>query len=321
MRRLRQNATLREMLQTVRLDRRDLIAPMFVRPGAGERRPIAALPRQEQLSPDLAAETARRWRDLGLRAVLLFGIPDHKDSSGSAAWDPSGPVCQAAARIKRAVPDMLVIADVCLCEYTDHGHCGPIYTRPDGVKDVDNDAALALLWRAAVAYAAAGADVVAPSDMMDGRVAAIRGALDEAGFLHIPILSYAVKFASCLYGPFREAAGSCPQFGDRRTYQMDGLAPRQVRPEVALDIAEGADLVMVKPAGAYLDVIQTVRAACDLPLVAYHVSGEYAMIAAAVAAGCFEERPAVMEILGGIKRAGADLIITYFAERLAGWLG
>jgi porphobilinogen synthase len=253
--------------------------------------------------------------------VLLFGIPEKKDAVGSGAWDAAGPVCQAALRIKRAVPDMLVIADVCLCEYTDHGHCGPIYTRSDGVQDVDNDAALALLCQAALAYAQAGADVIAPSDMMDGRIGAIRAALDAAQFTHVPILSYAVKFASCLYGPFREAAGSCPQFGDRRTYQMDPRALGQVRPEVALDIAEGADLVMVKPAGAYLDVIATVRAACQLPVVAYHVSGEYAMIVAAAAAGCFEEKPAVMELIGGIKRAGADLIITYFAERLAGWLG
>jgi porphobilinogen synthase len=320
MRRLRQNATLREMLASVRLDRRELIAPLFVRPGSGEKRPIDALPQQFQVSPDIAAETAKLWWDLGLKSILLFGIPAAKDASGSAAYDEAGPVCQAAARIKRVVPGMLVIADVCLCEYTDHGHCGPIYTRPDGVQDVDNDAALALLARAAVTYARAGADVVAPSDMMDGRVGVIRSALDEAGMMHVPILSYAVKFASCLYGPFRQAAGSSPQFGDRRSYQMDGRAPLQVRPEVALDIAEGADMVMVKPAGAYLDIIRTVRQACDLPVVAYHVSGEYAMICAAAAAGCFEERPAVMEILGGIKRAGADLIITYFAERLARWL-
>ncbi len=210
MRRLRQNATLRELLASVRLDKRDLIAPMFVCTGSGQKRPIEGLAQQYQLSPDMAAETAKAWRDLGLRAVLLFGIPDRKDSTGSSAYDPAGPVPQAAARIKRTVPDMLVIADVCLCEYTDHGHCGPIYTRPDGVKDVDNDATLALLSRAAVAYAQAGVDIVAPSDMMDGRVAAIRTALDEAGLLHIPILSYAVKFASSLYGPFRHAAECAP---------------------------------------------------------------------------------------------------------------
>ena len=321
MRRLRQNATLREMLASVRLDRRDLIAPLFVCCGSAVRRPIDAMPGQFQLSPDQAAQTARQWADLGLAAVLLFGIPDAKDAVGSGAWDPAGPVCQAAARIKRAVPDMLVIADVCLCQYTEGGHCGPLYTRPDGVMDVDNDAALVHLARTAVAYAQAGADVVAPSDMMDGRVGAIRSSLDEAGLVHVPILSYAVKFASCLYGPFRQAAQCAPRSGDRRSYQMDPRSGRQVRAEVALDIAEGADMVMVKPAGAYLDVIQTVRAACDVPLVAYQVSGEYAMICAAIAAGCLEEQPGVMELLGGIKRAGADLIITYFAPRVARWLG
>jgi len=320
MRRLRYNATLRAMLQEVRLNRLDLIAPMFVRSGEGVRREIASMPGQFQFSPDTAVETARRWFDLGVPAVLLFGIPDAKDASGSGAWDPAGVVPRTIARIKRETPRMLVIADVCLCEYTDHGHCGPIATRPDGERDVDNDAALVSLAQAALAYARAGADVVAPSDMMDGRVGAIRTALDEAGMIHTPILSYAVKFASCLYGPFRDAAESPPQFGDRRSYQMDPAAPHQVRPEIDLDLAEGADLVMVKPAAAYLDVIHAVRAACDAPLVAYHVSGEYSMLCAAIERGWLDERGAVLEILTGVKRAGADLIITYFAEKVARWL-
>lgn len=320
MRRLRYNATLREMLQEVRLDRRDLIAPLFVREGSGQRRPIASMPGQYQFSVDTAVETARRWSDLGVPAVLLFGIPDTTDAVGSGAWDPAGVVPRAVAQIKREIPDMLVIADVCLCEYTDHGHCGPIAAGPDGSKDVDNDATLDLLARTAVAYARAGVDVVAPSDMMDGRVGVIRAALDAEGLIQTPILSYAVKFASNLYGPFRDAAESPPTFGDRRGYQMDPLAPRQARPEVQLDLAEGADMVMVKPAGAYLDVIQTVRAACDAPLVAYHVSGEYSMLCAAVERGWLDERGAVLEVLSGIKRAGADMIITYFAEKAAAWL-
>ncbi len=320
MRRLRYNATLRQMLQEVRLDRRDLIAPLFVREGSGQQRPIASMPGQYQFSVDTAVETARRWSDLGVPAVLLFGIPDTKDAVGSGAWDPAGVVPRAAAQIKREIPDMLVIADVCLCEYTDHGHCGPIAAGPDGSKDVDNDATLDLLARTAVAYARAGADVVAPSDMMDGRVGVIRAALDAEGMIRTPILSYAVKFASNLYGPFRDAAESPPTFGDRRGYQMDPLTPRQARPEVQLDLAEGADMVMVKPAGAYLDVIQTVRAACDAPLVAYHVSGEYSMLCAAVERGWLDERGAVLEVLSGIKRAGADMIITYFAEKAAAWL-
>ena len=320
MRRLRYSATLRAMLAEVRLSRLDLIAPMFVREGAGVQVPISSMPGQFQFSPDTAAETACRWADQGLSAVLLFGIPESKDPVGTGAWDPAGVVPDTVARIKRAAPKMLVITDVCLCEYTDHGHCGPIAPRPDGQKDVDNDATLVSLARVAVAHARAGADVVAPSDMMDGRVGAIRSALDEQGFLHTPILSYAVKFASSLYGPFRDAAESPPTFGDRRSYQMDWLAAGQVRDEVALDLAEGADMVMVKPAAAYLDVIQTVRGACDVPLAAYHVSGEYSMLVAAVERGWLEERQAVLEVLSAIKRAGADLIITYFADKAVQWL-
>jgi len=320
MRRLRTTPTLRRMLAEVRLDPADLIAPLFVRAGTKIRRPIDSMPGQYQLSPDEAAETARRWADLGLPAVLLFGIPDHKDASGTGAWDPAGPVPETIGRIRQAAPQTVIIADVCLCEYTDHGHCGPITTRPDGVQDVDNDAAIALLARTALTYARAGADIVAPSDMMDGRVGAIRAALDAEGLTSTAILSYAVKFASSLYGPFRDAAESPPQFGDRRTYQMDYLAGGQATPEIALDIAEGADMVMVKPAAAYLDVIQTVRAACDVPVAAYHVSGEYSMIKAAAANGWLDEKAAAMEITAAIKRAGADLIITYFAESVARWL-
>ncbi len=314
------NATLRTMLQDIQISRTDLIAPLFIREGTGVRQEIASMPGQFQLSVDTAAETARRWWDLGLPAVLLFGIPDHKDAVGSGAWDPVGVVPRAVAAIKQAVPEMLVITDVCLCEYTDHGHCGSIATRPDGAKDVDNDATLASLAASAVAHARAGADVVAPSDMMDGRVGAIREALDAAELTSVPILSYAVKFASSFYGPFRDAAESPPQFGDRRSYQMDFLAPRQIRPEIALDLAEGADMVMVKPAAAYLDVIQTVRSVCDVPVAAYHVSGEYSMLKAAAARGWLDEKAAAMETTAAIKRAGADLIITYFAEALAEWL-
>ncbi len=320
LRRLRTTPALREMLAEVRVHRSDLIAPLFVRPGRGERRPIPSLGGQCQLSPDTAVETARRLADLGVPAVLLFGIPSAKDPVGSGAWDPSGPVPETVARIKRDVADMVVITDVCLCEYTDHGHCGPIARRPDGRQDVDNDAALDLLARTAVTYARAGADVVAPSDMMDGRVGALRQALDGEGLIHTAILAYAVKFASALYGPFRDAAGSAPAFGDRRTYQMDPRAPRQATLEVALDAAEGADIVMVKPAATYLDILQTVRASCELPLAAYHVSGEYAMIMAAAANGWLDRRDAAMEVTAAIKRAGADMIITYFAESLARWL-
>jgi len=320
MRRLRYNATLRDMLVGVRLSRDDFVAPIFVREGSGVRQEIATMPGQFQFSVDTALETARRWADKGLRAVLLFGIPDEKDSVGSKAWDDSAAVQRLTAEIKRALPEMVVMTDVCLCEYTDHGHCGAIVTRRDGARDVDNDETLALLARTAVSHARAGADVVAPSAMMDGQVGAIRQGLDEGGFETTAILSYAVKFASSMYGPFRDAAESPPQFGDRRTYQMDYRAPRQTVEEAALDIREGADMVMVKPAATYLDVIADVRSRVNVPLAAYHVSGEYAMIKAAAQAGWLDERAAVVEVTSAIRRAGADLIITYFAEQLAGWL-
>ncbi len=320
MRRLRASATLRDMLATVRLSREDLIAPLFVRPGEGVRREIGAMPGQHQHSVDTAVETARRWADKGIRAVLLFGIPERKDAIGSEAWSEEAPVQRLVRELKAAWPDLLVVTDVCLCEYTDHGHCGTLTERPDGRRDVDNDATLELLARTAVSHAKAGADVVAPSAMMDGQVGAIRAALDAERLTRTCVLSYAVKFDSALYGPFRDAAESPPAFGDRRTYQMDPRTPAQTVPEASADLDEGADMLMVKPAGAYLDVIAEVRRRLDAPLAAYHVSGEYAMLKAAAAAGATDERAAVLEILGGVKRAGADLIVTYYAEQLAEWL-
>jgi len=320
LRRLRGSAALRDLLAELHVRRDDLIAPLFVRQDAGEPAEIPSMPGQFQHTVDSAVATARRWADKGLRAVLLFGIPGRKDAAGSAAWDDDEAVQRLTAALKQALPDLLVITDVCLCEYTDHGHCGVLTARPDGTRDVDNDATLEALGKVAVSHARAGADVVAPSAMMDGQVGAIRAALDAGGFQQTAILAYAVKFASSLYGPFRDAAGSAPAFGDRRTYQMDPRAPRQAALEAAADEAEGADVLMVKPAAAYLDVIAAVRARTDLPLAAYHVSGEYAMLKAAAAAGWLDERAAVLEVTGAIKRAGADLIITYYAEQLAEWL-
>ena len=320
LRRLRYNATLREMLAGVRLSRDELIAPLFVREGTKIKHEIASMPGQFQHSVDTALQTVRRWADAGLRAVLLFGIPETKNAIGSAAWDARAAVQRLTAEIKKALPAILVFTDVCLCEYTDHGHCGTIADRSDGQVDVDNDATLQSLAKVALSHAQAGADVVAPSAMMDGQVAAIRQALDNANFHTTAILSYAVKFASCLYGPFRDAAESTPQFGDRRSYQMDFRAPRQAVLEAHSDLDEGADILMVKPAATYLDVIAEVRRRFDAPLAAYHVSGEYASLKAAAAAGWLDERAAAIEVTTAIKRAGADLIITYFAEQLAGWL-
>jgi porphobilinogen synthase len=308
------------MLAGVRLSRDDLIAPLFVREGKGVRREIRSMPEQFQHSVDTAMETARRWADKGLRAVLLFGIPDRKDAAGSEAWNDNAAVQRLCRQIKSDLPALAVMTDVCLCEYTDQGHCGTVVERADGRKEVDNDATLQSLARTAVSHAQAGADVVAPSAMMDGQVAAIRQALDSKGFVTTAIMSYAVKFASCLYGPFREAAQSAPGFGDRKTYQMDYRSPRQAASEAAADLDEGADIIMVKPAAACLDVIAEIRRRFDAPLAAYHVSGEYAMLKAAVAAGWLNERSAVTELTSSIKRAGADLIITYFAEQLADWV-
>ncbi|HJZ48026.1 MAG TPA: porphobilinogen synthase [Roseiflexaceae bacterium] len=327
-RRLRRTPTLRRMVRETVLRTEDLIAPLFIAEGRGVARPIGSMPGQAQLSVDQIDREIDDLMELRVPAVLLFGIPARKDSNGSAAWDPAGPVPSAIRAIRSRAPDMAVIADVCLCEYTDHGHCGLINTRddelvynphePEGA--LLNDPTLELLARAAVAYAEAGADIVAPSAMMDGQVAAIRAGLDRAGHLSVPIMAYAAKFASAFYGPFREAAESTPRFGDRRAYQMDPANGREALREVALDAAEGADMLMVKPAGAYLDVIRMVRERYDLPLAAYQVSGEYAMLKAAAQNGWLDERRAAMESLLGIKRAGADLIITYYAKEAARWL-
>jgi len=305
------------MLAPVHLARDQLIAPLFVREGTGVRKAISSMPGQFQFSADTALETVRRWADLGLRAVLLFGIPDRKDAAGSEAWNDSAAVQRLTGRVKADLPGMVVITDVCLCEYTDHGHCGALTA---GRTDVDNDATLELLSKVAGSHAKAGADVVAPSAMMDGQVRAVRAALDGAGFESTAILSYAVKFASSMYGPFRDAAQNAPQFGDRRTYQMDYRAPRQGLQEAAQDIREGADIIMVKPAATYLDVIALVRRRFDVPLAAYHVSGEYAALHAAAQNGWLDLKDAAIEVTTAIKRAGADLIITYFAEQLAAWL-
>ena len=319
LRRLRRGEALRELLAETSVSVNDLVSPLFVCGGEGRSRPIASMPGQFQFSVDTALETVRRWADLGLKAVLLFGLPDAKDPAGSAAWDASAPVQRLIRDIKRELPGMIVITDVCLCEYTDHGHCGAVVNRADGTRGVDNDATLPLLACTALSHAAAGADIVAPSAMMDGQVGAIRRALDDAEFKDVAILSYAVKFASSLYGPFRDAADSAPGFGDRRAYQMDPRSGSQAALEAAADVAEGADMLMVKPAGAYLDIIAGVRGRFDLPVAAYQVSGEYAMIRAASANGWLDERAVATETLVAIKRAGADLIITYFAEQMAQW--
>ncbi len=314
---------MREMLAGVRLSVIELIAPLFACEGTGVAREITSMPGQFQLSVDKAIEVIRRWADCGIKAVLLFGLPARKDDVGTAAWDETGPVQCLCREVKKALPEVVIFTDVCLCEYTSHGHCGTLRRRgasQDGPMDVDNDATLESLSRTAVSHARCGADIVAPSAMMDGQVAAIRAGLDQAGFKDTAIMSYAVKFASSLYGPFREAADSAPQFGDRRTYQMDYRAPRQAMLEAAADVAEGADIIMVKPAAAYLDLIAALHRRFDLPLAAYQVSGEYAMIKAAARNGWLDERAVAVEMTSAIKRAGADLIITYFAEQLAGWL-
>jgi porphobilinogen synthase len=308
------------MLGGTRLCVSDLIAPLFVCEGAGVRQEIGSMPGQFQCSIDTAMETVRRWADAGVPAVLLFGLGDKKDAIGSGAWDDRAAVQRLTREIKKSLPQVLVITDVCLCEYTDHGHCGTLRQRADGATDVDNDATLQSLAKAALSHAAAGADIVAPSAMMDGQVAAIRAALDKAGHQDAGILSYAVKFASSLYGPFREAAQSAPQSGNRRGYQMDYHCPRGIISEALADIEEGADMVMVKPAGPYLDVLARLREAVDVPLAAYQVSGEYSAVKAAAARGWLDEQAVALEITTALKRAGADLIITYYAEQLAHWL-
>jgi porphobilinogen synthase (EC 4.2.1.24) len=296
-----------------------LIAPLFIAAGSGIVRPIRSMPGHAQLSVDQLDLEINEIAELQIPAVLLFGIPAHKDPIGSSGWDPEGPVPQAIRAIKQRAPQLTVIADVCVCEYTSHGHCGILAETP-GSGDVLNDPTLDILARCAVAYADAGADIVAPSAMMDGQVAAIRSALDAAGHTQVAILSYAAKFASAFYGPFREAAESTPAFGDRRAYQMDPANGREALREVDLDVAEGADMIMVKPAGAYLDIISAVRQRYHLPLAAYQVSGEYAMVKAAAQLGWLDERRAALESLIAIRRAGADMIITYFAKDAARWI-
>src|SRR5215216_2143432 len=316
MRRMRATAPLRGLARETELAASHLVYPMFVVAGGDKRTPIPSLPGIDHLSIDGAVEEAGIAQSLGIPAVLLFGLPAAKDELGTGAYDDEGVIQLATRAIKAAHPDLLVIADLCLCEYTSHGHCGVL--RADGV--VDNDATLELLARTAVSQAEAGADAVAPSDMMDGRVGALRAALDDHGLTETPIIAYSAKYASAFYGPFREAAESAPAVGDRRGYQMDPPNVREALRECELDVAEGADAIMVKPALPYLDVIRRVRDATDLPLAAYNVSGEYAMVKAAAQNGWIDEQRAVIEALTGIKRAGADIIITYHAPDAARWL-
>ncbi|MCU0670111.1 MAG: porphobilinogen synthase [Myxococcota bacterium] len=312
MRRLRGSEALRRLVRETRLGRDDLVLPLFAVPGSGVRQPVASMPGVERLSVDQIAEEAKRVADLGIPAVILFGIPDAKDARGSGADAADGIVQRAVAAARRAAPDLCVMTDVCLCEYTDHGHCGLL----EG-ETVANDPTLARLAATAVSHARAGADVVAPSDMMDGRVAAIRAALDAAHFESVPILAYAAKYASAYYGPFREAAESTPAFGDRRGYQMDPPNQREALREMQLDLDEGADVLMVKPALPYLDVLAEARRRFDVPLAAYHVSGEYAMLMAAAERGWLDGPRAMLEALVSIKRAGADFILTYAAKDVA----
>jgi porphobilinogen synthase len=316
MRRLRRTGLLRDLVRETELSAAHLVYPMFVELGTDRRTPIEAMPGIERLSISHAVDEAGAVRELGIPAVLLFGIPAEKDEQASGAYDEEGVVQLAVRAIKEAHPELVVISDVCLCEYTSHGHCGVV--RPGG--QVDNDVTLELLAKTAISHAAAGADAVAPSDMMDGRVGALRSQLDAEGHSETPIIAYSAKFASAFYGPFREAAGSTPAFGDRRSYQMDPANADEALREALLDVEEGADVVMVKPALPYLDVIRRVKDEVKLPVAAYNVSGEYAMIKAAAANGYIDERAAVLEALTGIRRAGADIVITYHAKDVAEWL-
>ncbi|MGD8368091.1 MAG: porphobilinogen synthase [Desulfobacterales bacterium] len=315
-RRMRQSESFRRMIRETIVTTDDLILPLFAVGGRGVKEPIPSLPGQFHLSSDHLVKVCREAVGLGVPAVILFGIPEKKDPLGTGAYAKDGTVQRAVKAVKDALPELAVITDVCLCQYTDHGHCGMV----DGQR-IDNDATLDLLARTAVSHAEAGADMVAPSDMMDGRVAEIREALDEGGFVEVPIMSYAAKYCSAYYGPFREAADSAPKFGDRRTYQMDPANAEEAIREVALDVEEGADIVMVKPALAYLDVIHRIRQEYDLPVAAYNVSGEYAMIKAAAQMGWLDGSKVMMETLTAIKRAGADMILTYFAIEAAKAMG
>src|SRR6516162_2195481 len=308
-RRLRRNDTLRRMVRETRLSPDNLIHPLFVCPGRGVVNPVPSMPGVAQLSVDQIAAEARAIHAAGVPAIILFGIPERKDALGSEAWNDNGEVQRAVREIKEQAPEMVVITDVCMCEYTDHGHCGAVKGT-----DVDNDATLDLLSREALSHARAGADIVAPSDMMDGRVGAIRTALDRNGFASTAIMAYSAKFASAFYGPFREAAESAPRFGDRRSYQMDPANGLEALREVALDLEEGADIVMVKPALAYLDLIYRVKTEFGVPVAAYNVSGEYSMLRAAGKLGWLDEERAILETLISIRRAGADMILTYFAK-------
>jgi porphobilinogen synthase len=316
LRRLRRTPVLRDLVRETRPDPGDFVLPLYIQDGLDGRMALPTMPGVERLSISAAVEEAGEAVALGIPAVILFGIPSHKDEEGSGAWDDEGIVQLATRAIKKTHPDLIVIADLCLCEYTSHGHCGVL--RSDG--SVDNDASLDVLARTAVSQARAGADVIAPSDMMDGRVGAIRAALDEDGLSDTPILAYSAKFASAFYGPFREAVDSAPAFGDRRGYQMDPANGDEALREVLLDVEEGADIVMVKPALPYLDVVRRVKEATRLPVAAFNVSGEYAMVKAAAAAGFLDERATVLEALTSIRRAGADIVITYHAKDAARWL-
>jgi len=319
LRRLRQHPVLRDLVRETTLTVNDLILPLFVRPGKGVKKEIVSMPGNYQLSVDRLVEDVGVAAHLGIRAFILFGIPTSKDATGSSAWADDGVVQQALRALKSAYKDILLITDECFCEYTDHGHCGVLHEM-GGRRDVDNDATLPNLARQCVSHAQAGADVVAPSGMMDGMVLAIRHGLDDAGFASVPIMSYAAKYASGFYGPFRDAAESPPQFGDRSSYQMDPGNGDEALREVALDLDEGADIVMVKPALAYMDIIRRVKDRFGVPTAAYNVSGEFAMVKAASAKGWIDERRVAMEILTGIKRAGADMILTYYALDAARWL-
>lgn len=311
-RRLRKNELIRRMVRETVLTPDDLIYPLFVTYGKGVKRPISSMPGCFQESVDEAVKTTKKISSLNIPAIILFGIPEEKDEVGSGAYDPHGVVQEAIKAIKDTIPELVVITDVCMCEYTSHGHCGVVKNG-----EVLNDQTLELLQKEALSHAKAGADIVAPSDMMDGRVRAIRDALDSEGFINVLIMSYAAKYASAFYGPFREAAESTPQFGDRRTYQMDRANRREALKEVALDIEEGADIVLVKPALAYLDIISDVRQSFNVPVAAYSVSGEYSLVKAAAQAGWIDHDRVIMEILISIKRAGADMILTYFAPEAA----
>jgi porphobilinogen synthase len=320
LRRLRHHPIVRDLVRETTLSSADLILPLFVRSGQGVKTEIASMPGQYQLSVDRLVDEVGAASKLGIRAFILFGIPTHKDATGSSALEEEGIVQQALRALRRAHQDrVLLITDECFCEYTDHGHCG-VLSDKTGRLDLDNDATLPLLAEQCISHARAGANMVAPSGMLDGMVGAIRTGLDGAGFAHIPILSYAAKYASAFYGPFRDAAESPPQFGDRTTYQMDSANSDEALREVAVDLAEGADLVMVKPALAYLDIIRRVKERFEVPVAAYNVSGEYAMVKAAAQKGWIDEKRVALEILTGIKRAGADLILTYFALDVARWL-